>query len=71
MLTFVAVQHLDLPAARLGVATVHPEQITGKDCGLITTGAGDHFNAGFCMAKLLGLDDRTSLLVGTTTSSER
>ncbi len=24
---------------------------------LITTGAGDHFNSGFCLGKLLGLDD--------------
>lgn len=35
---------------------------------LITTGAGDHFNAGFCLGKLLGLDSELSLLVGVTTS---
>jgi sugar/nucleoside kinase (ribokinase family) len=35
---------------------------------LITTGAGDHFNSGFCLGKLLGFDDTTSLLVGVTTS---
>lgn len=35
---------------------------------LITTGAGDHFNAGFCLGKLLGLTDEQSLLVGVTTS---
>ena len=35
---------------------------------LITTGAGDHFNAGFCLGKLLGLDTQHSLLVGVTTS---
>jgi hypothetical protein len=35
---------------------------------LITTGAGDHFNSGFCLGKLLGLDDTTSLLTGVTTS---
>lgn len=35
---------------------------------LITTGAGDHFNAGFCLGKLLGLDDAKSLLAGVTTS---
>jgi hypothetical protein len=35
---------------------------------VITTGAGDHFNAGFCLGKLLGLDDELSLLYGVTTS---
>ena len=35
---------------------------------LITTGAGDHFNAGFCLGKLLGLDNGMSLLAGVTTS---
>jgi sugar/nucleoside kinase (ribokinase family) len=35
---------------------------------LITTGAGDHFNSGFCLGKLLGLSDRDSLLTAVTTS---
>jgi sugar/nucleoside kinase (ribokinase family) len=35
---------------------------------LITTGAGDHFNSGFCLGKLLGLDNRLSLLAGVTAS---
>lgn len=35
---------------------------------LITTGAGDHFNAGFCLGKLLGFDNAHSLLTGVTTS---
>ncbi|MDB6040667.1 MAG: hypothetical protein JWM99_4508 [Verrucomicrobiales bacterium] len=35
---------------------------------LITTGAGDHFNSGFCLGKLLGLTDSESLLTGVTTS---
>lgn len=35
---------------------------------LITTGAGDHFNAGFCLAKLLGLDNELSVLTGVSTS---
>jgi hypothetical protein len=35
---------------------------------LITTGAGDHFNSGFCLGKLLGLDDAASLLCGVSTS---
>ncbi len=39
---------------------------TGKP--LITTGAGDHFNSGFCLGKLLGLDNEMSVLTGVTTS---
>lgn len=35
---------------------------------LITTGAGDHFNAGFCLGKLLGLDNANAVLTGVTTS---
>lgn len=34
----------------------------------ITTGAGDHFNTGFCLGKLLGLSTQQSLLAGVTTS---
>lgn len=34
----------------------------------ITTGAGDHFNAGFCLGKLLGLDNFNALLTGVSTS---
>ncbi len=34
----------------------------------ITTGAGDHFNSGFCLGKMLGLDDLNSLLTAVTTS---
>lgn len=34
----------------------------------ITTGAGDHFNAGFCLGRLLGLDKARSLLTGVATS---
>ena len=61
---------------------VHPVSyalaVTGNDCAivdgpyiakpLITTGAGDHFNAGFCLGKVLGFDDDMSVLVGVTTS---
>ncbi len=35
---------------------------------LITTGAGDHFNSGFCLGKLCGFDNELSLLTGVTTS---
>jgi sugar/nucleoside kinase (ribokinase family) len=38
------------------------------DNPLITTGAGDHFNSGFCLGKLLGLEDLDALLSGVTTS---
>jgi sugar/nucleoside kinase (ribokinase family) len=34
----------------------------------ITTGAGDHFNAGFCIGRLLGLDLAGSLQTGVATS---
>lgn len=34
----------------------------------ITTGAGDHFNAGFCVGRLLGLDLASSLQIGVATS---
>ncbi len=35
---------------------------------VITTGAGDHFNAGFCLGKLLGLSNAACILTGVTTS---
>ncbi len=34
----------------------------------ITTGAGDHFNSGFCLGKLLGLPTEQCLLTGVATS---
>jgi sugar/nucleoside kinase (ribokinase family) len=34
----------------------------------ITTGAGDHFNSGFCLGKLLGLGNEDALLTGVSTS---
>jgi ketohexokinase len=35
---------------------------------LLTTGAGDHFNAGWIAGQLLGLDPEASLVTGVTTS---
>jgi sugar/nucleoside kinase (ribokinase family) len=35
---------------------------------VITTGAGDHFNSGFCLGKLLGFNNEYSLLAGVSTS---
>jgi hypothetical protein len=35
---------------------------------LISTGAGDHFNAGFCLGKLIGADDAVALQIGVGTS---
>ena len=34
----------------------------------ITTGAGDHFNAGFCLGRILGADLESSLQLGVATS---
>ena len=34
----------------------------------ITTGAGDHFNAGFCLGNLLGFHHELALLIGVMTS---
>jgi hypothetical protein len=44
--------------------------VRGPFCGRpkITTGAGDHFNSGFCVGKLLKLDNASSLLCGVCTS---
>jgi sugar/nucleoside kinase (ribokinase family) len=35
---------------------------------LISTGAGDHFNAGFCLGKLIGADNEVALQLGVATS---
>jgi sugar/nucleoside kinase (ribokinase family) len=34
----------------------------------ISTGAGDHFNAGFCLGRVLGFSLRESLCIGAATS---
>jgi sugar/nucleoside kinase (ribokinase family) len=38
------------------------------DKPLITTGAGDHFNSGFCLGQLLGLEEEACVLLGVATS---
>jgi sugar/nucleoside kinase (ribokinase family) len=38
------------------------------DKPLITTGAGDHFNSGFCLGKLLGFENAACVLTGVTCS---
>ena len=53
-------------AAGNGAVSVVPGPFTPKP--LITTGAGDHFNSGFCLGKLLGLDNGQSVLTGVATS---
>lgn len=71
-------------AARVKVSTlmVHPVQyalaVTGGELSIvdgpydpnpkITTGAGDHMNSGFCLGKMLGFDNGSSLLAGVGTS---
>lgn len=47
-----------------------PSVVAGPVCRRpkITTGAGDHFNSGFCLGKLLGFDNAASLLCGVSTS---
>ncbi len=53
-------------AVSAGDAAIVEGPFTAKP--LITTGAGDHFNAGFCLGKLLGFDNAQSVLTGVTTS---
>ncbi len=48
-----------------GVATVAGPFVARPK---ITTGAGDHFNAGYCIGKLLGFTTEECLLTGVTTS---
>jgi len=53
-------------AATAGVVSIVEGPYVEKP--LITTGAGDHFNSGFCLGKLLGFDDASSVLTGVTCS---
>jgi sugar/nucleoside kinase (ribokinase family) len=53
-------------AVSAGKASLVEGPFTAKP--LITTGAGDHFNSGFCLGKLLGFDNAASVLTGVATS---
>jgi hypothetical protein len=57
-------------AFALAVSNSTVSMVQGPFCAkpLITTGAGDHFNAGFCLGKLLGLENPLALLTGVATS---
>jgi len=57
-------------AYALAVSNGRADVVAGPTCRKprITTGAGDHFNSGFCLGKLLGLDNATAVLCGVSTS---
>lgn len=57
-------------AYALAVSNGKADVVEGPVCKKpkITTGAGDHFNSGFCLGKLLGLDNAASVLCGASTS---
>ncbi len=69
-------------ASGVACVVIHPRRgaaaATAKETGAflgpfvqepkISTGAGDHFNAGFCLGRVLGLSLEESLCAGTATS---
>ena len=57
-------------AYALAVSGGKAEVVAGSVCAKpkITTGAGDHFNAGFCIGCLLGAPLDVSLQIGVATS---
>ena len=69
-------------ALEISGAIVHPRAYAVAACAqgvvkvdgpftpkpMISTGAGDHFNAGFCLGKLIGADNETALQIGVGTS---
>jgi sugar/nucleoside kinase (ribokinase family) len=74
--------HKILAYVPVGTLVIHPVQyamaLSGPNTAIvegpftskpyITTGAGDHFNAGFCLGRLLGLDNAMCVLTGVATS---
>ncbi len=63
----VVVHPIHYAVATIGGRTYRQEGPV-TDRPLITTGAGDHFNAGFALAQALGEDPQTSLLMGVCNS---
>ena len=55
-------------STRLSAKALALEDHKGSKAVIVTTGAGDHFNSGFCLGKLLGLNNAMSVLTGVTTS---
>lgn len=57
-------------AFALAVSGGKVDLVQGPFCEkpLISTGAGDHFNSGFCLGKMLGLDNVESLMAAVSTS---
>ena len=57
-------------AYALAVSNGKADVVQGPACRKpkITTGAGDHFNSGFCLGKLLGFGNAESVLCGASTS---
>ena len=69
-------------ASGIGEIVIHPRTfasaygadgegtIQGPMCAApkLTTGAGDHFNGGYCFARLLGLEPRRALAIGKAVS---
>ena len=57
-------------AYALAVSNGEVSIVKGPFCEkpLISTGAGDHFNSGFCLGKILGFDNVKSLLAAVSTS---
>src|SRR5436853_3558948 len=54
---------LDLPAAQLGVAAVHAEEVGGEQRGLVAAGAGAHLNYGaLLIGRVLGEEMQAQLL---------
>lgn len=68
----IGIQQVVIHATRFAVVAAEDSSVgvEGPYCSkpLITTGAGDHFNAGYCNALLYGLTLKEALLCGVSTS---